>query len=764
MRNQEAARYARWAAIAAGLVALVVVGFYVARAIRAARRHSVPARISASVQQDMRTFTYNGMEGDRTLFTIRASRATEFKAGSPALLEDVWISIYGRKGDRNDSIHTRECSYAQKTGGVQCTGQVAIDIRGTKPQSGAPEQGGVHITTSNITFDGQTGEAETSAPVEFSLPQGRGSGVGVSYRTRSAIVRVEHAVKFEMTPDVRTGDLPIHLQAASMEVRRDEREVLLAGPVTVQQGDRELLSGKVTISLGEDFHARQILAQGNPLLRASRHGDTFQASANMITADLSRDGWIERLSAIGNVRGTRQSEKGSSGFSSDRAEFSMAPEHNVVREMTATGAVRAESKQRGVSQTLETTALQLNFAPGSRADAQKIQSAETRGPSTVVMKDARQTTELRAPIFEAQFTPAGRLGHLAGENGVEVKRTSGTSPQQISSAQTLNASFAPDGEWTVVEEAGNVAFRQGDRTALAEHARIDRASGEIALTGSPVIEESSSRTTAARITLDQKSGEFAAEGNVATSYLAADRGKSPKAGTEPAHISAERLTGSTTSGRVVYSGHARLWQGDSVLEADQIAISRDQKAFRATGNVTTAFVQTSGTGLLRASDSNRPPASKKSGPMLWKVYAPELAYSGDEGQAHLAGGVRIISGDVSLAAKTVDLDLRTGEPGESSRGKSAVPAAVSPLGGQLTRAVARGGVVVRQGPVRATAETAVYTAADGKFVLSGGNPTITDASGNSASGRSLTFFLPSDTILIDSEEGSRTLTKYRVEK
>jgi hypothetical protein len=73
-------------------------------------------------------------------------------------------------------------------------------------------------------------------------------------------------------------------------------------------------------------------------------------------------------------------------------------------------------------------------------------------------------------------------------------------------------------------------------------------------------------------------------------------------------------------------------------------------------------------------------------------------------------------------------------------------------------------VVVRQGLLRATSEMATYTASDGKFVLSGGQPTITDASGNSTSGRSLTFFLPNDTILIDSQEGSRTLTKHRVEK
>jgi lipopolysaccharide export system protein LptA len=83
---------------------------------------------------------------------------------------------------------------------------------------------------------------------------------------------------------------------------------------------------------------------------------------------------------------------------------------------------------------------------------------------------------------------------------------------------------------------------------------------------------------------------------------------------------------------------------------------------------------------------------------------------------------------------------------------------------QLTHATALGGVVVEQGGRRGTAERGDYTATDGKFVLSGGQPTLTDASHDTTTGRELTFFVSSDTILISSEAGSRTLTKHRIEK
>ena len=82
---------------------------------------------------------------------------------------------------------------------------------------------------------------------------------------------------------------------------------------------------------------------------------------------------------------------------------------------------------------------------------------------------------------------------------------------------------------------------------------------------------------------------------------------------------------------------------------------------------------------------------------------------------------------------------------------------------QVSRAVGSGGVTVEEGTRKATAERGEYTAANGQFVMSGGNPTIYDGSAGTTTGRKLTFFLADDTIIVDSPDGSRTLTKHRVE-
>ena len=789
MRNREAARYARWAAIAAALAALAVAGVYVNRSISRARALRLgPAAVPATVAQQSDQFSFSKVDQNRTLFTVRASHLTQYKDQNRALLEDVWITLYGRDGSRNDNIHTHECSYEPNSGVVHCQGAVEIDVDSAKPAAGravsASSLGALQVKTSDLSFNRDSGEASTAAPVQFSFPGGHGRGIGVSYSTQDSVVRVERAVEFNLAASPKTGNLPVSASGSSLEINRDQRQVVLDGPAIVREGARELAAEKIAVDLDENNRARDVIAEGHPQLRADQGGAKVSVAAAQFEAFLNADGQIERVLADGGVSGARQAPAGTDRFSAQRVEIAMLQGRNLVRDVTATGDVIAQSNEGTDSRVLKTALLRLKFSAGvplrgSKAETieqQRIESAETLAPATIESRGGDTATTLAAKTFVAQIADGRRLEKLFGHSGVEVHSQTGAAAPQVISAAEMAVTFGAKGDWEILDETGGVHFQQADRSASADHARIVQSTNTITLEGSPVISDAVSRTTASNATVNQKSGDLRLSGGVVSTYLPADgasgHGDAVGFGAGAAHISADMLVGSTSSGHVVYAGHARLWQGESVLDADRIELWRDDKKLQAAGHVVAVFPQASGPfaapfgeiGAGKPVSSHAASSSASAGPTLWKVVAPSLTYWADQGKAHLEGGVIASSDQGSLASRTLDVFLGPATPAATA--PHARAGAASPVAGgrQLDRVLAQGGVVVRQGDRRGMAEQGEYTAADGKFVLSGGQPTVSDSSSNTATGRSLTFFVANDTILIDSQEGSRTLTKHRVEK
>src|SRR5580692_10938966 len=772
LRNQDAARYARWAAYTAVLIALVVAGVYARRAIQAARaRKNAPPPIPESVQQRSAEFSYVGSDQGRALFTIRASHATQYKDQNRALLQDVWITIYGHDGSRNDNIHTRECNYEPSSGNVVCEGDVQIDLASATPASGKPADKDLQVTTRNLSFNRESGDATTTAPVQFRFPQGSGHCDGMTYSSQKEIVRLAHNVQLDLAASEKSGGLPVTATGGSMEISRNDRLVVLDAPANVRQGGREISADKISIELDAEFRARHAIAQGHPHVASTDPRGKSTATAAQFDLFANSDGWIERIVADGSAEGSRDAPGTADHFSAANVVLNMTPQHNLLREMTATGNVKATSRMGAESRAIETESLLATFRPGQHDGQEAIQSVSTLAPGTIETKSADETTTLHAKRFVAQFASTGRLDSLQGHGGATVTRKIGSAPPQIIKAAELAAKFSPDGEWQTLDESGDVHFQQADRQASADRANIVRSTELILLDGSPVLTDSMSRTTASSVAINQKSGDIRASGGVLSTYFPSAQNSAMSLGSGPGHISAATLTGSTTSGQVTYVGHARLWQGDSVLEANQIEIWRDEKKLQATGNVVANFPQAAPPAQPPANPppgpSSKAISTPPSGPTLWQIRAPTLTYWGDTGKAHLEPGVTADSQQGSMQSRTLDVFLTPAAASAKplSAAKPAQPGAGGPSEGrQLDHALALGAVTVRQADRRGTANQAEYTASDGKFVLSGGQPTIIDASSDTTTGHSLTFFVANDTILIDSQEGSRTLTKHRVEK
>jgi lipopolysaccharide export system protein LptA len=730
------------------------------------------------VQQESAEFSYVGTDQGRALFTIRASHATQYKDQNRALLQDVWITIYGHDGSRNDNIHTRECNYEPTTGNVVCEGDVKIDLASATPAGDSGERADktLQVTTRNLSFNRESGDATTTAPVQFRFPQGEGHSDGMVYSSQKEIVRLTHNVQLDLAASDKSGGLPVTATGGSMEISRNDRMVQLDAPANVRQGGRTISADKISIELDAEFRARHAIATGHPQVTSTDPRGKSTSTASQFDLYVNADGWIERIVADGNVEGSREAVGGADHFTAANVVINMTPQHNLLREMTATGNVKANSRLGAESRSIETESLLATFAPGQRPaqrndqhDVQQvIQTVSTLAPGTIETKSADETTTVRAKRFVAQFAPTGRLDTLLGHGGATVSRKIGNAPLQIIKAAELAAKFSPDGEWQQLDETGDVHFQQADRQASADRANIVRSTELILLDGSPVLTDSMSRTTATSVAINQKSGDIRASGGVQSTYFPTAQNSAMSLGSGPGHISAATLTGSTTSGHVTYVDHARLWQGDSVLEANQIEIWRDEKKLQATGNVVANFPQASPPGQIPAGPaagaSTKTISTTSSGPTLWQIRAPMLTYWGDTGKAHLETGVTADSQQGSMQSRTLDVFLTAASAPAKPSPAAQKPAQAAAEGRQLDHALALGGVTVRQADRRGTADQAEYTASDGKFVLSGGQPTIIDASSDTTTGHSLTFFVANDTILIDSQEGSRTLTKHRVEK
>ena len=197
MRNSEARRYARWSAGVALLLALVVAGVYL-RGVWVAKQaeKKAPPAVPAAIEQRSNEFSFSKVEGQRTIYTVRALRTTEFKEGSRNLLEDVSITVYGKKGERNDTLRTRACDFVSSTGKIGCEGEVQMSLqaRGVTPAN----RNAIQVVTSDVSFDRDSGLARTEKAVTFRWPAGEGRAVGVQYDSNDGTLHLEHSVELTL--------------------------------------------------------------------------------------------------------------------------------------------------------------------------------------------------------------------------------------------------------------------------------------------------------------------------------------------------------------------------------------------------------------------------------------------------------------------------------------------------------------------------------------------------------------------------------------
>lgn len=782
MRTTEAAQYARWSAGIAVLLVILVACVYGARDWQSRQaRKKVPAAVPSSVEQRSAGFSFSKVVGNRTEFTVRASHATEFVEGGRSLLEDVWITAYGGAGERFDNLHTRTCDYLTASESISCAGDVQMDLDRASDQhpqgAGAREANGsrlVQVATSHVSFDHKTGLATTDRPANFRFSQGEGHGVGFRYEAQQGEIQLLSAVQLALhgadsaDHTSQDADQILNLSGSSMTFERDQRLIHVMGPVHAHQAGFDLRCGRLEVELDEHMYAHRLIATEQPELR-SDSPTRISLKAVTITA-LASPTRIEAIIAEGGVHALSQKPEGDDQLQADRMETELYPVSNQPRLLVATGNVVVHSNRAGAMRNLETSILRLDFAPTKQGEEAKLKHAltpagtvEFRDTTTLSGKPALERMCLTAQRLEADFTGQNDLKELRGSQGVQFERQIGEGSAQTTTSQEMIAQFASRGGWSIVDQTENVQLHQDNESAQAERAHFDRASNTTVLEGSVVVTDATSRTTARSAIFNQTTNEVRALGRVATVENSTSGSQFVNFAPGPGRVSGDRLDANSATGHAVYSGNARLWQGDSIVEGDIIELDRQTHTLTATSQVHAVFPQAAASQSQVA--SRRGPAK----PDFWHAQGNHLIYRSDENRGRIEQNVRAHSDEGSMTAEAIDFFFAPAQnstiPGANASGKS--PGGTQnggTTGEQLVRASAFGNVNVEQAGRHGKASRADYTAEDGRFVLSGGTPTVYDASGNATQGRQLTFFFGDDSIDIDSAEGLRTLTLHQVEK
>jgi len=257
-------RLRRWFAGAAIAAVLLVAGayFYARHRVQNALKQ-VPEKIGLQVKQSATGFTVSKSEQGRTLFTIRAGKAIQFKEGRRAELHDVEIIVYGRDSSRFDRISGSDFEYDQQTGDATAKGDVQIDLEAnpaglTNPDQAAPTdlKNPIHLKTSGLVFNQKTGNAFTKERIDFRLPQVSGSAIGVNYVATTNELTLKSEVNLAFS-----GATQGTVTAASAIIRKNPRVVVLSSP-RVQNRTQHSAADAATLYLREDNTIGRVAASG----------------------------------------------------------------------------------------------------------------------------------------------------------------------------------------------------------------------------------------------------------------------------------------------------------------------------------------------------------------------------------------------------------------------------------------------------------------------------------------------------------------------
>ncbi|MGE5571014.1 MAG: LPS export ABC transporter periplasmic protein LptC [Rhodospirillales bacterium] len=695
-------------------------------------------------------------QGGRIVYEVRARDFRQLNEPSRLELDNVEIRLFKPDGNTFDRISCARAQFDQASETLYSEGDVEINMG--MPVDGAPPGRLLAIRGSGVRFDVKTSVVSTDREVSFTFDFGGGKAVGAVYNPvlRELLMKSQVELHWHGGQQAR----PMKLEAQELTYREADSIVLLPAWSRFTRDGVELNATNSVVTLEEGM-IRKI--EGKQARGAAVYPDRkVEYAADDLLMFLNAGGEIEKVVGSRNAHVAATSDSARTRAYAGRVEldFDTAAGESVLTRALAMDNALMESvplPRKGVqppeTRRLRSEAIVITMRKGGR----EVASVETHAPGRLEFLPNHQEQRWRtldAERLSIFYGPENRIesfsAYKAATRTDPAPHPPGDKrppdPPVLTWSNDLRAAFNPKtGQLARLEQWTNFRYEEGDRRARAFRAVLEEARGMVVLEQAARVWDSSGSTAADRITLDQKSGDVLAEGNVVSMRLPEKKGASSPvlSQEEPLNARAARMTTAERNQKIHYEGGVTLWQGANRIWADSLDIDRAGNRLTAHGNVRTRF-------LDRQSAQQKKEATAKAAAIFLEVTAQNLVYTEAERLAHYTGGARLTRPGFEVKASEIRAWFN-----ESSSGSS------------LDRAFADGAVeVVRSGSRRTltgTSEHAEYFAAEQKVILNRGDPTLVDSARGYTKGRELTYWADNDKLLVNGieKEPVKTLIKRR---
>ncbi|MGC2400442.1 MAG: LptA/OstA family protein [Acidobacteriaceae bacterium] len=808
-----------WILGLAGLLVAAIAAFFIyGRWQGRGLRHDLPAGLGSSIQQSTNGFTYSESRGPHTVFTLHASKAVQYKKDGHAELHDVSITLYGAQGSPANRIYGSAFDWDPVHGIARAMGEVQIDfqaVTGSGDQAGAASsdedqsRNTVHVKTSDLVFNKQTGLASTPERIEFRLAEAAGSATGASFDQQTGVIILAADVAFNSSIE----GSPLTVRARHAQYDRASRLLYLLEDVA-DYSDTHSSSDQATVSFRADGSAYHVKAQGHVVASG---GDGQRLDGNLANIDLGPKSEPQQAVLDQGLLYVGENAARVLHGSATSAVLQFGPQ-TTLRHAQLNNAVSVVDQEklplvdpvqvkqnRPVSTTREVQAskVDIDFVSGPGPDqspqAQHILAAGAArlNVHTIYAKTPPEDTSIGGDQLLATLTDGDVLSSLRGTGHTSLVSTSPSGVTQSSTGDNLQLTFSPPPERTGAKaeksktpaaqpaaqlesavQLGNVTVVQqgapgpGDgpaetTRATAQRATYDGATQVMQLTGSPRIQEASGEVAAAQIDLQRATGNADATGGVKATYRQSNGQPGVAfAQSGPVHVVADHAHSDHATNLTTFFGKAgepaRLWQASDAVSAPVLELSQKQGTLFAHGPGSPAKEGPAVNAVFVSTARPSPNAKPAAGPSVVRVQSRTLLYADSDHKAVFSGAVVAETSTGLVHSSFMDVYFSASPPAAGNQQISQTQKSAQ----SVSKIVARGGVEVRQPSRKGTGEELIYTAADGKFVLTGTGtapPHLSDEVRGSVTGNALIFNERDDSVVV-SGGSSPVVTQTHIAK